>query len=591
MTGAARASAFRALLTRAAFGLPFFFAVAAAAEQGVLPRLAEPEAPSARVERAAVAASRFMVVAAHPEASRAGADILRRGGNAMDAAVAVQLVLGLVEPQSSGIGGGSFILHYDAAAQRVRAYDGRETAPGAVRGDLFLDAAGKPVGYFEAVVSGRSVGVPGTLAVLEHAHRRHGHLPWAEVVAPAIALARSGFELSPRLHALLAWDRFLRRDPAAAAYFYRPDGTPKPVGTRLVNEPYGATLEAVAARGASAFHRGGIAQDIVLAVRGHPRPGAVTVADIEAYRAVEREPVCAPFRMWRVCGMPPPSSGGLAVQQMLGILERLPRTDYSRDPVAAVHAFSEAGRLAYADRDRYVADPDFVAVPVEGMLAPAYLDARARLVHPGRSIGRAVAGVPPGAPRAGLATHAPEHGTSHFSIVDAEGNAVAVTSSIEQQFGNRTMVRGFLLNNELTDFALFPEQGGTAVANRAAGGKRPRSSMAPTFVFDADGRLVLVAGSPGGQMIINYVAKTLVAVLEWGVRPQAALALPNFGSRNGPTEVEHGPAGDALARGLAAMGHEVRRGELTSGVHLIVRAREGWVGAADPRREGLPIGE
>jgi gamma-glutamyltranspeptidase/glutathione hydrolase len=317
----------------------------------------------------------------------------------------------------------------------------------------------------------------------------------------------------------------------------------------------------------------------------------MTADDLAAYRAVEREPVCAPFRAWRVCGMPPPSSGGVAVLQMLALLERLPQTDYRAAPVAAAHAFSEAGRLAYADRDRFVADPDFVAVPLPGLLDPAYLDARAALVRLDRSMGHAAAGTPRGAPPAAAPAQLPEGGTSHFSIVDAEGNAVAVTSSIEQQFGNRTRIRGFLLNNQLTDFALYPERDGMPIANRAAGGKRPRSSMAPTFVFDADGRLVLVAGSPGGQMIINFVARTLVAILEWGYAPQEALDLPNFGSRNGPTEVERGEAGDALARGLAALGHEVRRGELTSGVHLIMRTPGGWLGAADPRREGLPVGD
>jgi gamma-glutamyltranspeptidase/glutathione hydrolase len=552
---------------------------------------AEPELATARVARAPAVGQRFMVVAAHPEASRAGAEILRRGGSAMDAAVAVQLVLGLVEPQSSGIGGGAFILHHDAASGRVRAYDGRETAPAATDGPLFLGADGKPVGFAAAVTSGRAVGVPGTLAALELAHRAHGRLPWREVVAPAIRRARDGFDVSPRLHALLSRDPYLRRDAAARAQFYRADGAPWPVGTRLVDPAYAETLERVAADGAAALQRGAIAADIVRAVRANHLPGAMTGEDLAGYRAVERDPVCAPYRAWRICGMSPPSSGGVAVLQMLALLERLPRTDFRAAPVAAAHAFSEAGRLAYADRDRYVADPDFVAVPLSGLLDPAYLDARAALVRPDRSMGRAVAGTPPGASPGAAPAQRPEGGTSHFSIVDAAGNAVAVTSSIEQQFGNRTRVRGFLLNNQLTDFALFADREGTPVANRAAGGKRPRSSMAPTFVFDADGRLVLVAGSPGGQMIINFVARTLVAILDWGYAPQEALDLPNFGSRNGPTEVERGDAGDALARGLAALGHEVRRGELTSGVHLIMRTPAGWVGAADPRREGLPVGD
>jgi gamma-glutamyltranspeptidase/glutathione hydrolase len=578
------------VLKGAAFGLPFLFAAALAAAQAVV----SPDQPEAATGRGGVATAesrRFMVVAAHPAAARTGADILRRGGNAIDAAVAVQLVLGLVEPQSSGIGGGSYIVYFDAVARRVRAYDGRETAPAAVRGDLFMDATGKPLGYFDAVVSGRSVGVPGTVAALELAHRTHGRLPWRDVVAPAIALAREGFELSPRLYALLAWDAHLRRDPAAAAYFYRADGTPKPAGTRLVNAAYAATLERVAADGAAALARGEIADDIARAVRTHARPGAMTVEDLAAYRPVEREPVCAPFREWRVCGMPPSSSGGVTVLQMLGVLERLPKTDFRVAPVAAVHAFSETGRVAYADRDRYLADPAFVDVPVRGLLDAGYLGQRAALVRADRTLVRAPAGMPPGAPNAAAAPQYAEAGTSHFSIVDADGNAAAVTSSVEQQFGNRTLVRGFLLNNQLTDFALYAEQGGVPVANRAAGGKRPRSSMAPTLVFDRDGRLLMIAGSPGGQTIINYVAKTLVAILDWNFSPQDALALPNFGSRNGPTDVERGAAGDAIARGLEALGHEVRRPEMTSGVHLILRGPSGWIGAADPRREGLAVGE
>jgi gamma-glutamyltranspeptidase/glutathione hydrolase len=550
----------------------------------------EPEAATGSTLRESAVGRRFMVVAAHPEASRAGAAILRRGGNAMDAAVTVQLVLGLVEPQSSGIGGGTFILHYDASAARVRSYDGREAAPAAVRGDLFLEPDGKPLPFHTAVTSGRAVGVPGTVAALAAAHREHGRLPWSDVVAPAIALARSGFEMSPRLHALVAGDSHLARDPAAAAYFYR-DGRPRAVGERLVNEAYAATLERIAASGADAIRRGPVAEDVVRAVRANALPGDMTAADLARYRAVERPPVCGPFRAWRVCGMGPPSSGGIAVLQMLGVMERLPRTDLGAAPAAAVHAFAEAGRLAYADRDRYVADADFVDVPVRGLLDPGYLDARAALVRPDRSMGRAEAGAPPGAPRAAPSAQPPEGGTSHFSIVDAAGNAVAVTSSIEQQFGNRTMVRGFLLNNELTDFSWFPTRGGVPVANRAEGGKRPRSSMSPTMVFDREGRLVLVVGSPGGQMIINYVARTLVAILDWGMPAQAALALPNFGSRNGPTEIEHGAAGDALAKPLGALGHAVRRGDLTSGVHLILRTPDGWVGAADPRREGMAVGD
>jgi len=552
-----------------------------------------PEAATARTPKEPAVGSRFMAVAAHPLAAEAGYAILKRGGAAIDAAVAMHLVLGLVEPQSSGLGGGGFLLHYSAADGRVRAYDGREAAPAAARPERFLGLYGRPLGFMEAVLSGRSIGVPGTVAVLELAHRNHGRLPWRELAAPAIALAEQGFPVSPRLHALAAQDRFLRRDPFAARYLYRADGTAMPVGTTLRNPAYAAVLREVAAGGAQAFYRGEIARDLVAAVQRHPvEPGNIVLADLEAYAAKERAPVCAAFRVYRVCGMPPPSAGGIAVLQILGILERLPATDYPRDPLAAIHRFAEAGRLAYADRDRYVADPDFVDVPVAGLIAPAYLAGRAALVAPGRSLGRAAPGQPHGA-RAGA-----EEGialeleaTTHLSVVDGDGNAVASTASIEAAFGNRRFVRGFLLNNQLTDFAFVPAAEGAAVANRVEGGKRPRSSMAPTLVFDADGRLLLVAGSPGGHAIINYVARVLVAVLDWEMDLQQALDAPHFGSRNGPTELERGTSAARLREALVALGHQVRVEEMASGVHAIRRVGGQWVGAADPRRDGAARGE
>jgi gamma-glutamyltranspeptidase/glutathione hydrolase len=531
-----------------------------------------PEAATGRAPKEAVVGSRFMAVAAHPLAADAGYGILKRGGSAIDAAVAMQLVLGLVEPQSSGIGGGGFILHYSAADKRVRAYDGRETAPAAARPERFIGLYGRPLGFMEAVLSGRAVGVPGTIAVLELAHRNHGRLPWHELAAPAITLAERGFPLSPRLHALLAWDRFLRRDPYAARYFYGPDGQPKPVGTILRNPDYAAVLREVAAGGAQAFYRGQVARDIVAAVQKHPiEPGNLTLADFEGYAAKERAPVCGAFRSYRVCGMPPPSAGGIAVLQILGILERAPKTDYPRDPVAAVH---------------------FVDVPVAGLLAPDYLAERAALIAPDRSLRRAQPGQPRGAPTAAHDGAALElEATTHFSVVDAEGNAVASTSSIEFAFGNHRFVRGFLLNNQLTDFAFQPEADGVAVANRVEGGKRPRSSMSPTMAFGSDGGLALVAGSPGGHAIINYVARVVVAALDWEMDLQGALDAPHFGSRNGPTEVESGTSAERWRAPLTALGHDVRAHEMTSGVHAIRRVGEQWVGAADPRREGIARGE
>ncbi len=573
--------------TRAAFWLPLFFVAAVAFGQPA------PEAASGWTPKQPAVGSRFMAVAAHPLAVDAGYEILRRGGGAIDAAVAMQLMLGLVEPQSSGIGGGGFILHYSAADKRVRAYDGRETAPAAARPERFIGLFGRPLGFMEAVLSGRAVGVPGMVAVLELAHRNHGRLQWSELAEPAIGLAENGFPVSPRLHALLAWDRFLRRDPYAARYFYEPEGKPRPVGTILRNPEYAAVLREVAAGGSQAFYRGQIARDIVAALQKHPvEPGNLALADLERYAAKEREPVCGAFRSYRVCGMPPPSAGGIAVLQMLGILERLPKTDYARDPLAAVHFFAEAGRLAYADRDRYVADPDFVDVPVAGLLAADYLAERAALIAPDRSLRRAQAGQPRGAQTAARDGAVLElEATTHFSVVDADGNAVASTSSIEFAFGNHRFVRGFLLNNQLTDFAFRPEHEGAPIANRVEGGKRPRSSMSPTLVFDADGRLALIAGSPGGHAIINYVTRVVVAALDWEMRLQEALDAPHFGSRNGPTEVESGTSAERLRARLSALGHDVRPREMTSGVHAIRRVGEQWIGAADPRRDGIARGE
>ena len=572
---------------------------------------AQPEGPTGFDARGAVTGSREMVATANPHASRAAMSILERGGSALDAAIAAQAVLTLVEPQSSGIGGGAFLLHWDARAKRVAAWDGRETAPAAADERLFVGADGKPLGFFDAVVGGRAVGVPGVLRMLEAAHARHGRLPWAELFAPAIALATDGFQVSPRLHALVAADRHLQRDPAAARHFYGPEGRPHPVGHLLRNRELADTLAQIARRGSLALHTGPIARDLVDAVRGHPtNPGLLTERDLAFYRPLERTPVCAPYRRWVVCGMPPPSSGGLAVAQILGILEAAQAPPLSGPDAVprpdGVHAFAEAGRLAFADRNRYVADPDFVAPP-RGLLDAGYLARRARAIGE-RSMGRAEPGDPDGMPRAAAEEASLEQpATSHLSIVDAAGNAVAMTTSIEDAFGARLMVRGFLLNNQLTDFSFAAVEGGAPVANRVAPGKRPRSSMAPTLVFDrapgppqADGSprpgaLVMTLGSPGGSQIIGYVARTLVSVLGDGLDVQTAIAMPNLGSRNGPTELEAGLAPPALAAALRARGHEVREIAMTSGLQGIVRrcdrgGRCTLTGGADPRREGLVIG-
>ncbi len=566
---------------------------AMAAAAWLLAGCAAVESQSVLEPGASVPSERQMVVAANPLAAAAGLDVLRQGGTAIDAAVAVQMALTLVEPQSSGIGGGAFLLDYDAETQELTTYDGRETAPAVATADMFLRPDGSPMEFDEAVVGGLSVGVPGALRMLEMAQRRHGRLPWAQLFEPAIRLAETGFPVSPRLHALLAGDEHLRRLPAAAAYFYRADGIPHPVGTPLRNPALAETLRSIARDGGAAFYGGPIAHDIVAAVRESPlQPGRMKKADVAAYRAEPREPVCAPYRRWRLCGMGPPSSGGIAVLQMLRLLERFDLSAMTPGSAEAVHLFAQAGRLAFADRNLYVADPDKVAVPTERLLADSYLQERSELIQPERDLGKA----PPGTlnQQTRLAAPAPQlepASTSQISIVDADGNAVSLTTSIEGPFGSRLFVDGFLLNNQLTDFAFQPERDGQPVANRVEAGKRPRSSMAPTMAFDEQGRLVLVVGSPGGSSIIPYVAKTLIAVLDWNLDPQAAIDLPNFANRNGATELEKGSTLEQIAPALQAMGHEVEFLDMTSGLAVIAVTPGGLLGGADRRREGVAVGD
>ncbi len=542
---------------------------------------------------APVVAERMMIATADGRASEAGLAMLERGGSAVDAAIAAQAVLGLVEPQSSGLGGGAFLLHHDTATGRLTTLDGREAAPAAAGPDLFLGPDGKPLAFRAAQVGGRSVGVPGTPRLLAEAHRRFGRLPWAELFEPAIRLAEEGFLVSPRLAraiALAAPDG-LARQPAARGPFLDAEGRPPTAGARLVNPAYAATLRALASGGAEAFYTGPIAADIVAAVReGLGNPGAMTLDDLARYRVVERPPVCIAYHGREVCGMGPPSSGGLAVAQILGLLE--PFELAARGPsLGALHLLLEASRLAFADRDRFVADPDFAPVPAEGMLDPGYLAGRRALIRAEASLGRAAAGDPPRRRGAlpGTGTTGPEHGTSHLVVVDARGDAVSMTTTIEASMGSRLVVRGFLLNNELTDFAFVPEEGGRPVANRVEGGKRPRSSMAPTIVRE-DGRPVLLLGSPGGSRIIGYVAKTLIAALDWGMDPQAAIELPHALNRNGPSELETGGFWTAFVEPLAARGHEVRLLELDSGLQAIAPAPGRLLGGADPRREGVALG-
>ena len=532
-----------------------------------------------------------MVAAGHPLAAQAGLAMLDRGGSAIDAMIATKLVLTLVEPQSSGLGGGAFLLYFDARHKRVHAIDARETAPAAAAESLFLRNA-EPMPFREAVVGGRSVGVPGTPRLLEVAHARYGRLPWKTLFEPAIRLAEQGFPVSERLQRQAGEYQALSGEPAARAYFFTPDGTPKPAGTMLRNPELAATLRMLAANGADAFYTGDIARDIVAAVAGHANRGAMTLSDLAAYRVRDVEPLCAPYRDRRLCGMPPSSSGGIAVLQMLGILARFDMAKVRPGSPEAAHLFSEAGRLAFADRNRYVGDDRFVDVPVQGLLDAGYVRSRAMLIDPSKSMGVARPGTPPGTksafadlPDAELA------GTSHISVVDREGNAVSMTTTIEAIFGSFVMVRGFLLNNELTDFNFNPVEDGRLAANAVAPGKRPRSSMAPFVVQHAKtGALDMVVGSPGGSYIIGYVAKALVGAIDWKLDLQSAISLPNMQSRNGPTELEKGMKLEPVADVLKSMGHDVRVIEMPSGLQGIRRTPSGLEGAADPRREGVALG-
>jgi gamma-glutamyltranspeptidase/glutathione hydrolase len=563
----------------------------------------QPEAASGLTAKPGWATSRFAVAAANPLATDAGYQVLRAGGSAVDAAIAVQMVLTLVEPQSSGIGGGAFLLHFDG--REVEAFDGRETAPAAVDERLFLGADGKPLPFYDAVVGGRSVGVPGTVRMLEMAHRQHGKLPWAALFQPAITLAENGFRVSPRLNTLIKADAHLQKDPSARAYFFQANGEPVAVGTTLRNPELAAVLRRIASEGARAFYEGEIAQAMVDKVQQHPtNPGRLALADLAGYQPKKRAPLCHDYRGgagdYRICGFPPPSSGAIAVGQILGILNHTNaaalRPDAGLPSADWLHLYTEAARLVFADRAQYVGDPDFVQPPAGSwmsLLDPGYLAARARLIG-----AQSMKTAQPGTPGQATSRYAPapeqvEYGTSHISIVDAHGNALAMTTTIEDQFGARQMVRGFLLNNELTDFSFVPADAqGRPIANRVQPGKRPRSSMAPTLVFDrASGRLVASAGSPGGALIIHYTAKTLYGILNWGLNAQQAIDLPNFGSTNGPTLLEQRRFAPALVQALQARGHEVREMDMTSGLQAIQRTPGGFFGGADPRREGVVLGD
>jgi len=550
-----------------------------------------------------VTAERFMVTAANPHATRAGYEIIRAGGSAIDAAIGVQAVLSLVEPQSSGIGGGAFMLYFDAPEAEgqdgtIVAYEGRETAPMAATPDMFLDENGNPLPFAESAFGGLAVGVPGVMRMLELAHRKHGRLPWAELFGPAIELAEHGFEISPRLYFLLdQFKRFATSD-AFRAHYYDADGEPHPTGYRLVNLDYAATLRLIAEEGADAMYTGALAHAIVHEVRENSlRPGRLALEDLEQYAARETEPLCSPYREWRVCGPQLPSSGGITIQQILGVLAHFDLAALRDEPSAVLHLYAEAARLAFADRARYLGDPDFVDVPVEALLDPAYLESRAALIDPERAMRNVEAGAPPAAAAWRYAPSAPQRmvSTSHFTIVDPWGDAVTMTTSVQSTFGSTLMVGGFLLNNQLTDFSYEPERFGRPVANRVEPGKRPLSSMSPTLVLDRDGRLHVAIGSPGGTRIINYVSQALLNVLDFGMNVQDAISAPHIVAQTGPIELEQNTPITEHTAALEALGHRVVPRTLNSGLHGIVIEYDGdarrFAGGADPRREGIVLGD
>ena len=551
---------------------------------------AEPENGPGLAAKPLVTAHEHMIVAAHPLAAQAGDRVMADGGSAADAAVAALLVLNVVEPQSSGIGGGGFALVH--GPNGLTTWDARETAPAGAAPGMFMEN-GEPLPFRAAVESGRSIGVPGLVRLMEALHARHGKLPWADLFQPAILLARDGFEVSPRLaHVLARYAARLRGTDAAGVFL--PGGEPVAAGALLKQPRLAETFDMIAAHGANAFYTGPLAENIVTAARRSPRPGTLSLHDLTAYRVIERPAVCHDFRRYRVCGMGPPSSGATTTGQILMLLDRFKLDDLTLDGPRLWHLFASASRLAYADRARYLADSDFVTVPIEGLLDPAYLDARAGLINPVEAAkDEATAGDPPG--RAGI-LHAPDAqedlpGTTHLSVVDKDGLAISLTASIEAPFGSGRMAGGFLLNNQLTDFSFrATDADGVPIANAPAPGKRPRSSMAPTIAY-LDGKPIVLTGSPGGGRIPEYVAQSLVAMLAFETDPATATALPHVSQRNrGTVAIEHGmPA--ATVEGLEVLGHKTEVAEMTSGLHIIRILQDGTLmGGADPRREGVAIG-
>jgi gamma-glutamyltranspeptidase/glutathione hydrolase len=546
---------------------------------------------AAKAKGEPILAKDWMVAVANPHAATAGARVLKEGGTAADAMVAVQAVLGLVEPQSSGMGGGAFLVWFDATSGELTTLDGRETAPMAATPRLFQNAGGERLKFWDAVVGGRSVGVPGTPALMEAAHKKWGQNAWSGLFAEAIQLAESGFAVSQRLAALVAGDtERLAQFSDTAAYFFR-DGKPLVEGSRLTNEEYAEVMRRMANEGAEVIYSGDIAQSIVDTVRGaEGNPGVISLTDLDIYKVKERPAVCAPFRGYQVCGMGPPSSGALTVGQILGLLDQFPVG--SKDNPQTLRLMGDASRLAFADRGRYMADSDFVPMPTKGLVSDDYLSDRAKLL----TGPKALTEVLPGNPEYSHASLWADDvslelpSTSHISIVDSYGNALSMTTTIENGFGSRLMTNGFLLNNELTDFSFSSHRDGVPIANRVEPGKRPRSSMSPTIVLK-DGLPNLVIGSPGGSRIIGYVAQAIVAHIDWGMDVQAAVSMPHAVNRFGTFDLEKGTSLENMVEPLEALGYKVNLRGLNSGLHAISIAKGGLTGGADPRREGIALGQ
>lgn len=554
-----------------------------------------PETATGQQNSQSIRAEKILAVAAHPLATEAGYNALKNGGSAVDAAVAIQAMLTLVEPQSSGIGGGAFMLYWDNENKQLHAYDGRETAPATADENLFIKPDGEPMNWYKALVGGRSVGTPGVLKMLEQAHVTHGKTPWHILYVDAIKQARKGFEVGPRLHQLIKSkiNPGLERYPAAREYFYTSEGEPLPVGTVLKNPALANSLAGIARSGAGYFYRGPLARKIIDSVQqATDNPGHLSLDDLEDYQAQARDPLCRPYLTYKVCGFPPPTSGGVTVLQILKLLEKQPLADFDPQGIEFNHLFTQASRLAYADRARYLADADFVDVPVNGLLDEHYLEQRRQLLNEETDHGTASAGIPdPALDRRD--DQSPElPSTSHFVAVDQWGNAISVTSSIEMAFGSTLMAGGFLLNNQLTDFSFVAEKDGALIANRVEAGKRPRSSMSPFMVFDQNDQLIAAIGSPGGSRIINYVAQSLLVSLNHDLSLQHAINLPHVSNRNNITELEENTAATTLAEALEARGHQIKVRDLNSGLHGLQRDKQGlWHSAVDNRREGSARGE